>query len=750
MKSRVTGKTEKLLSVLLVLALVSMVPVAPAFAGEETGGQEQAGIAGVSEDAGDEAAEAAGDAEEIGSAPAEESPEAVDTTAVPLAIEAIDGPTLEWLKNYGGGAHDYFESVTPTTDGGFVAVGYSYNVVDLAGNMRFEDAIIARFDKNGNKVWFRNYGGSSDDYFYSVTPTTDGGFVAVGYSCSSKGDLPGNKGFEDAIIAKFYGKTIPIKVTANSKNGEIVAVPGATVSLYDNSGGTITWLKDATTDANGIARIDISGMTANQMANVTASARYAIGATEISNGGRARNPLFEKFGTGSNGQPVRMVYELHSEEIDANGNWCGQSLPQTDTTLELLLKEPRILVNLAVAYMDDTSDPSYRQKVKDTMSKTSQLLAQATDGHVMLNKVLLLPVYNRLDFADTSKWESMADVQIQSTIDEQTFDWFGLKWISIKARSNAHPDGFYSDETERFVEDSGFKYLPDARNYEEKSSYQRVQMSGTEGGGWDSSKLGTHMYAETLTHELGHYLLGFYDEYIGYRWDATIGDYIEYQPRGETIHPNGNPYGLMDHQHDDIEASRLISDYSYVTGATPRKNLTVQWFLWRYSPLNQSGLVNASCEGVLGYLLDWNLSSSDDFNSPYWGAYTLAPSANSDRRAIYPYATLDDSSFKDPRYDAPFSWDGLAMAQSQYSASAQTQSVEPLAEDTTGKIYVSDTQNVIAYIDYGQGGSAQFSVDATERSNGDYFAVSEATEVTVTSTGQPLVSFTPRLPRLIP
>ncbi|MDR1088936.1 MAG: cell wall-binding repeat-containing protein [Coriobacteriales bacterium] len=43
MKSKIMGKTRKLLSVLLTLALIGLVPVAPAFAGEETDVQEQAG-----------------------------------------------------------------------------------------------------------------------------------------------------------------------------------------------------------------------------------------------------------------------------------------------------------------------------------------------------------------------------------------------------------------------------------------------------------------------------------------------------------------------------------------------------------------------------------------------------------------------------------------------------------------------------------------------------------------------------------
>jgi putative cell wall-binding protein len=112
-----------------------------------------------------------------------------------------------WLKNYGGSSSDLFRSITPTSDGSFVAVGYSFSSDgDLSGNNNETfDFIIAKFDANGEKVWLRNYGGSGADTFSSVALTSDGGFVAVGNSLSSNGDLPpGNDGyFPDAVIAKF-------------------------------------------------------------------------------------------------------------------------------------------------------------------------------------------------------------------------------------------------------------------------------------------------------------------------------------------------------------------------------------------------------------------------------------------------------------------------------------------------------------------------------------------------------------------
>ena len=113
-------------------------------------------------------------------------------------------PTPPFIKNYGGSGSDYFQSIERTSDGGYVAVGYSRSSDgDLTGNKGNDDFVIAKFDGNGNKVWVKNYGGSSIDVLRSVKETSDGGYVAVGYSQSSDGDLTGNKGDYDFVIAKF-------------------------------------------------------------------------------------------------------------------------------------------------------------------------------------------------------------------------------------------------------------------------------------------------------------------------------------------------------------------------------------------------------------------------------------------------------------------------------------------------------------------------------------------------------------------
>jgi len=117
-----------------------------------------------------------------------------------------------WKKNFGGSSTDYFDSVTAVEDG-LVVAGYSEygsfgngDLVDIEGRGLL-DAIIVKFDNEGNIVWINSFGGNGNDVFESVTAVSDG-VVAVGYSDSSSfgnGDLIGvnGKGGVDATLVKY-------------------------------------------------------------------------------------------------------------------------------------------------------------------------------------------------------------------------------------------------------------------------------------------------------------------------------------------------------------------------------------------------------------------------------------------------------------------------------------------------------------------------------------------------------------------
>ena len=111
--------------------------------------------------------------------------------------------TVEWAKILGGSGNDYGQSIQQTTDGGYILFGISNSISnDLPQNNGGDDYGTMKIDKNGVKQWTRNYGGSDTDYGISVQQTTDGGYILLGGSKSEDKDFSQNNGFYDYGIIK--------------------------------------------------------------------------------------------------------------------------------------------------------------------------------------------------------------------------------------------------------------------------------------------------------------------------------------------------------------------------------------------------------------------------------------------------------------------------------------------------------------------------------------------------------------------
>jgi len=125
--------------------------------------------------------------------------------------------TLEWETNLGGSGQDIGKSIIQTIDGGFIIIGSSPSSDgDVGGNNGGFDFWIVKLDGTGNLVWETNLGGSSNDFGYSITQTLDGGYIVAGISISSDGDVGGNNGYDDFWIVKL-GNPLGIEDTIASK-----------------------------------------------------------------------------------------------------------------------------------------------------------------------------------------------------------------------------------------------------------------------------------------------------------------------------------------------------------------------------------------------------------------------------------------------------------------------------------------------------------------------------------------------------
>ena len=95
----------------------------------------------------------------------------------PWIVKLDSSGAVEWERLISGIYDEKIYSITETSDGGYVACGYTPNF-----SADSDDAWIFKLDSELALEWANLYGGSAGgyDYTYSVVQTTDGGFIAAG------------------------------------------------------------------------------------------------------------------------------------------------------------------------------------------------------------------------------------------------------------------------------------------------------------------------------------------------------------------------------------------------------------------------------------------------------------------------------------------------------------------------------------------------------------------------------------------
>ena len=136
--------------------------------------------------------------------------------------EGKEGLKAVWAKGIGGTKDDEITSIVETNDGGYLVGGYFKSASIELGNgivitnkskeTYQTDGMIIKYNAEGEVEWANEIGGLTSDYIYSVTETSDGGYIAGGSYGESNIDL----GNGVRLNGKKYGGMI-IKY---SNNGE--------------------------------------------------------------------------------------------------------------------------------------------------------------------------------------------------------------------------------------------------------------------------------------------------------------------------------------------------------------------------------------------------------------------------------------------------------------------------------------------------------------------------------------------------
>jgi hypothetical protein len=113
---------------------------------------------------------------------------------------------LEWQITIGGSSFDSAEDIIQTSDDDYMIVGRSRStdgdVTDHHATTSTYDILVAKVSSLGELLWTKSYGGTSDDSGTAITQDTSGNFIIAGYSESSSGDVPENKGNADFWVFK--------------------------------------------------------------------------------------------------------------------------------------------------------------------------------------------------------------------------------------------------------------------------------------------------------------------------------------------------------------------------------------------------------------------------------------------------------------------------------------------------------------------------------------------------------------------
>ena len=111
---------------------------------------------------------------------------------------------LTEVRLLGGSDEEVAREMIELREGGFAMVGSTNSIdgdfIDRSSNDW--DLFLIKMDQQGEVTWKKTYGGSADDFGFSLLETPEGGFVLMGYSNSQDGDVPPTMGYHDNWIIK--------------------------------------------------------------------------------------------------------------------------------------------------------------------------------------------------------------------------------------------------------------------------------------------------------------------------------------------------------------------------------------------------------------------------------------------------------------------------------------------------------------------------------------------------------------------
>jgi len=206
----------------------------------------------------------------------------VSATADLWIIKLTSAGGISWQKTIGGSSDDFPYMIRQTSDSGYILASTTFSF-----SSQFEDAYLLKLSLTGTIEWQKVYRGSQDDAIYWIEQTSDGGYIATGYTGSW------GSGGEAWVLKLDSTGTITWQKTYGSSGFEYAnslavlsdgyVVTAATDSF--GSGGDV-WVFKINTSGDFVWQRNYGGEFGEQpvMIKNTSDAGYSIGAITSSYG----------------------------------------------------------------------------------------------------------------------------------------------------------------------------------------------------------------------------------------------------------------------------------------------------------------------------------------------------------------------------------------------------------------------------------------------------------------------------------
>ena len=113
-----------------------------------------------------------------------------------------DTKVKEWTKQWGESSYDFGLGITADSSGNIYVTGFTGSSLDGNTNAGWSDIFLTKYSSSGVKQWTTQWGGSSNDFGYSITADSSGNVYVTGSTGSSL-DGNTNAGREDIFLTKY-------------------------------------------------------------------------------------------------------------------------------------------------------------------------------------------------------------------------------------------------------------------------------------------------------------------------------------------------------------------------------------------------------------------------------------------------------------------------------------------------------------------------------------------------------------------